>query len=324
MKNRITFILIALIIVALSVLGTYSWLKQSAQIKSTEDVERLEAMKKIENSYKTNLDCENTHNITDFNAFINNQLFAPINRQFADTLRAHGRQYIAYKTPMEKLIFIEPQIRVVDLITFMDTMKHDPKKFGFQLYSVLIDKKLSYVLSVCHESDSSYENKYTLLDKVDYRTTDNITGIIPIDKKQVISYIKNYVSNVYIEGVYQKDSTYKVGRYYPFEEFKMYLRNNGYYSLKQQDMEEVYVSFIHGYINKQSDMYIIDCFKDVIFKGAKYNDYKGWTSILELNIKGKPVSHTNITSGYAGALIEIGKPCPPRCDGTKIKGRDIW
>ena len=89
-------------------------------------------------------------------------------------------------------------------------------------------------------------------------------------------------------------------------------------------MEEVYVSFSHGYINKQSDMYIIDCFKDVIFKGAKYNDYKGWTSILELNIKGKPVSHTNITSGYAGALIEIGKPCPPRCDGTKIKGRDIW
>jgi hypothetical protein len=27
---------------------------------------------------------------------------------------------------------------------------------------------------------------------------------------------------------------------------------------------------------------------------------------------------------YKGALIEIGKPCPPRCDGTKIKGKDIW
>ena len=82
MKNRITFILIALIIVALSVLGTYSWLKQSAQIKSTEDVERLEAMKKIENSYKTNLDCENTHNITDFNAFICEWVLSAMTRFF--------------------------------------------------------------------------------------------------------------------------------------------------------------------------------------------------------------------------------------------------
>ena len=46
MKNRITFILIALIIVALSVLGTFSWLKQTAQLKSAEDVERIAAMKK--------------------------------------------------------------------------------------------------------------------------------------------------------------------------------------------------------------------------------------------------------------------------------------
>jgi flagellar basal body-associated protein FliL len=73
MKNRITFILIALIIVALSVLGTYSWLKQTAQLKSAEDAERIAAMKKLENSYYTNLSIVKTHyNIIDFNAFLNN------------------------------------------------------------------------------------------------------------------------------------------------------------------------------------------------------------------------------------------------------------
>jgi hypothetical protein len=75
MKNRITFILIALIIVALSVLGTYSWLKQTAQLKSAEDAERIAAMKKLENSYYTNLSIVKTHyNIIDFNAFLNNLL----------------------------------------------------------------------------------------------------------------------------------------------------------------------------------------------------------------------------------------------------------
>jgi|JI7StandDraft_1071085.scaffolds.fasta_scaffold27788_4 hypothetical protein len=324
MKNRITFILIALIIVALSVLGTYSWLKQTAQLKSAEDAERIAAMKKLEDSYKTNFDCENTYNIIDFNAFLNNLLAAPITRQFADTLRAHGRKFIAHKTPMRNLIFVEPEIKVVDLITFIDTKKNNPMKFGFQLYSVLIDKKLAYVISVCHESDSSLENKYTLLDKVDYRTTDSITRLDTIDKKQTILFIKNYVNYVTIEGGSQKDSTYKVGRFYPFKEFKLYLQNNGFYDLNQRDMDEAYVSFVHGYINKQSDRFIIDCFTDEIFTGAKYNDYKGWTSIMELHIKGKPVSNSNKAEDYKGALIEIGKPCPPRCDGTKIKGKDIW
>jgi hypothetical protein len=43
---------------------------------------------------------------------------------------------------VKNLIFVEPEIKVVDLITFIDTLKNNPKQFGFQLYSVLIDKKL--------------------------------------------------------------------------------------------------------------------------------------------------------------------------------------
>lgn len=323
MKNRITFILIALIIVALSVLGTYSWLKHSAQLITAEDAERIAAMKKLENSYYTNLSCENTHNILDLNTFINN-LRAPITRQFADTLRAHSRTFLAYKPSAKKLIFVEPEIKVADLITFIDPLHNDPKQFGFQLYSGLIDNKLTYILSVCHESDSSLEKKYIVLDKVDYRTTDSITGLTSISKSKVISLIKNYVNNVTIEGIDQRDSTFKIGRYYPFEEFDLYLQNNGYYGLNQQDKDEAFVSFMHGYINTQSDSLIIDCFKDEVYDNAYYNDYKGWTSILELNIKGKPVSNANNSGAYNGALIEIGKPCPPRCDGTKIKPKDIW
>lgn len=324
MKNRITFILIALIIVALSVLGTFSWLKQTAQLKSAEDVERIAAMKKLENSYYTNLSCENTHNILDLNTFLNNYRAAPITRQFADTLRDHSRKFLAYKPLVKKLIFVEPEIKVADLITFIDTLRNNPKQFGFQLYSGLIDNKLTYILSVCHKSDSSLEKKYIVLDKVDYRTTDSITGLKSINKSEVITLIKNYVNNVTIEGKDQRDSTYKIGRYYPFEEFNLYLQNNGYYGLSQLDKDEAFVSFVHGYINTHSDSLIIDCFKDEIYNNAKYNDYKGWTSILELNIKGKPVGNANNSGAYKGALIEIGKPCPPRCDGTKIKGKDIW
>jgi len=176
-----------------------------------------------------------------------------------------------------------------------------------------------YILAISHEYNHLLEKKYVVLDKLDYRIDNDINKLDTISKEKAKTLIKNYVNSVTICDSTQMDSSFKYSRFYSITEINKFLVQNTY-----NKRSDAYIVLHHAYISNKSDSLIFNCFKDSLPADIKLTDYIGWTSMLELYIDGKSVRNQISCENYKGALLEIGKPCPPRCDGSQIKPYEIW
>lgn len=244
-----------------------------------------------------------------------NALSKPIDVIRANQMKLAARSKVKYASD---LIFIEPQISVVDFLDFINKLTNGENlNKGILVYPALEDNNLISIICLTSSETNSGDKAYYKFSNIDYRKQNKMLLKDTITRAEALIHIKNYFVKVQIDGKLQKNSEYyKTSHYYKWEDIWQYLYDNDYFSASTFDQSNYYFELNHGYITN-------DMAQEFFFKLGgncvvdKPEDLIGYSGFIELHDKIGSVTRGNPSMELPSrrfGIEEIAKPCPPRCD----------
>jgi hypothetical protein len=204
---------------------------------------------------------------------------------------------------------------------FINYTNADRPGYGLRVYPYYSNDSLGFIIASSSSADDKFEVHYFFLNKLD---NSYISSNLKTKEESKV-YIKNYFSNVKIYGAAQMklNDFHKCSKFYYSSEILSYLQANRYYDVGV-DQGDYKFEFITGYATSNLSPWLK--LMDLSDGSLTALDYMGYSPIIRLSIKGVNVDDGDQGDfpGYYNSVIEIGRPCPPRCNGSGIKKSDVF
>lgn len=285
------------------------------KVKNNSNADNL-ILKAFHSKYDNIIDTSRLNDLTYIDSLFNNcdllNLLSPTPYKIIENIRHEATK--AYSISNSNLNIGSVSIKVTDLesIYHSEIENKDTMKNGIRIYPALINNQITYLLCVSNEYDVSIEKFYYLVQNGSLVKQNNL-----LTAKQ---YFDDFFHKVTLYGQPQppNSATIKSSRYYSWVDLVSYFNANDYFS-DISNKANYTLKLDLAYVDLSNAQELFNIYQYTV--ADKPVDLVGFSVTIEMLISGVTVSLPtgDPTPGYKNAILEIGKPCPPRCDGASIK-----